>query len=158
MRLEELAAPPGARKRKKRLGRGIGSGHGKTAGRGTKGQLARNKVRPGFEGGQKPLSMRMRKLRGGSRDAMPIGMFRREYAIVNVGALDALEPEQMVTPELLRERRIVRQLRDGLRVLGEGEITKPLHVKAHHFTASARAKLEAAGGTVEVLPYGRTRS
>jgi len=152
MRLERLVAPAGRRKRRKRVGRGIGSGHGKTSGRGIKGQKARGHVRPGFEGGQTPLTRRMRKLRGVSKTAMPVGPFRKEYAIVNVGRLDMLEPEAMVTPQMLLENRVIRAMKDGLRVLGNGDITKPLDVHAHHFSASAAKKIEAAGGKVTVLP------
>lgn len=151
MRLDQLLAPPGARKRRKRVGRGIGSGHGKTSGRGMKGQKAREQVRPGFEGGQMPLTRRMRKLRGISKTAMPVGPFRKEYAIVNVGRLEMFEPGATVTPQLLLEQRVIRSLKDGLRVLGSGEITKPLNVHAHHFSAAAEAKIKAAGGSVTVL-------
>jgi len=151
MRLHELRPPSGANRAKRRRGRGIGSGHGKTAGRGSKGQHARNTVRPGFEGGQMPLFRRLRKQRGVSKNAMPSGMFRKEYAVVNIEQLARLEAGAEVTPQLLLERRVIRKLGEGLRVLGRGEIGIPLTVKAHHFSASARAKLEAAGGAVEVI-------
>ena len=151
LHLHTLAVPPGARHRPKRKGYGIGSGHGKTAGRGTKGQRARGRVRPGFEGGQTPLQRRMRKRRGISKTSYPQGRFRKEYAVVNLGQLERLEANSEVTPQLLLERRLLRKLGAGLRVLGEGELTKPLRVKAHHFSASARQKLEALGGTAEVI-------
>jgi len=151
MKIGELSPQPGSRSRRKRVGFGIGSGHGKTAGRGMKGQKARGSVPPRFEGGQTPLHRRMRKLRGISKSAMPRGMFRKEYAIVNVGQLDRFDPDTQVTAEALVEAGVIKSVRDGVRILGEGEITKPLRVLASHFSKSARAKLEAAGGTVEVV-------
>jgi large subunit ribosomal protein L15 len=152
MHIGELAPPAGAKKKPKRVGRGMGSGHGKTSGRGMKGQNARTSVRPGFEGGQTPLYRRLRKRRGLSKSSRNIGLFRRSYAEVNVGRLQtSFDVGAEVTPEVLRERGIVRKLDDGLRVLGEGELNKALTVRAHHFTAAARAKIEAAGGTAEVL-------
>jgi large subunit ribosomal protein L15 len=152
MHIGQLKPPPGAKKRRKRIGRGMGSGHGKTSGRGQKGQKAREQVRPGFEGGQTPLYRRLRKRRGLSKASHNIGIFRRTYAEVNVGRLDtAFEAGAQVSPEALLERRVIRQLRDGLRILGGGDITKALTVRAHHFTASARAKIEAAGGTAEAI-------
>jgi large subunit ribosomal protein L15 len=151
IRLGQLSPQPGARRRSKRVGRGIGSGHGKTATRGSKGQKARGSVRPGFEGGQTPLTLRLRKRKGLSKTAMPQGRFRREYAVVNVGRLERFEPDSVVTPETLLQSRVIRSLRDGLRILGEGEITRPLTVRAHHFSKAARAKLLAAGGKVEVI-------
>ncbi len=151
MRLDSLAAPDGARTGKKRVGRGTGSGHGKTATRGHKGQWARGSVRPGFEGGQTPLQRRLRKRKGISKTAMNIGIFRKEYAIINVGQLDRFAAHTVVTPALLVQTGLVRALRDGLRVLGGGELTKPLTVSAHHFSASAAEKIAAAGGRTEVL-------
>jgi large subunit ribosomal protein L15 len=152
MHLDELKPPRGAKKRKKRLGRGMGSGLGKTSGRGMKGQKARTNVRPGFEGGQTPLYRRLRKQRGISQAARNIGIFRRDYAEVNVGRLEEIfDAGAEVTPEALLERRVIRKLNDGLRVLGDGVVSKALTVRAHHFTAAARAKIEAAGGTAEVI-------
>ncbi len=151
MRLEHLQAPAGAHKSAKRVGRGIGSGHGKTSCRGHKGQRARNTVRPGFEGGQTPIQRRMRKLKGISKNAMNIGIFRKAYAVVNVGQLDKFAPDTVVTPDLLLETRVIRELRDGVRVLGVGEVTKPLTVHAHHFSSAAADKIHAAGGNTEVL-------
>lgn len=151
VRLESLSAPAGSRKSAKRVGRGIGSGHGKTSTRGHKGQWARGSVRPGFEGGQTPLQRRLRKRKGISKTAMNIGIFRKEYAIVNIGQLDQFEPNTVVTPDLLVQARIVREVRDGVRVLGNGELTRPLTVHAHHFSSSAAAKISAAGGSTEVL-------
>jgi large subunit ribosomal protein L15 len=130
----------------------MASGHGKTSGRGMKGQNARGSVRMGFEGGQTPLYRRLRKRRGVSQAARNIGIFRRTYAQVNVGRLEErFDAGTVVTPELLRERRIVRKLGDGVRILGDGQLTKALTVRAHHFSAAARAKIEAAGGTAEVI-------
>ena len=151
LHLGNLSSPAGTKHRPKRRGCGIGSGHGKTSTRGHKGQKARGTIRPGFEGGQTPLQRRMRKLRGISKTAYPQGRFRKEYAMVNLGQLDRLEASTEVTPDLLLERKIIRKLGAGLRVLGEGKLTKPLHVKAHHFSASAKQQLEALGGTAEVI-------
>lgn len=152
MHIGDLRPPPGAKKKRKRVGRGMGSGHGKTSGRGMKGQKARGSVRLGFEGGQTPLYRRLRKRRGVSQAARNIGIFRRTYAQVNVGRLEErFDAGTVVTPELLRERRIVRKLGDGVRILGDGQLTKALTVRAHHFSAAARAKIEAAGGTAEVI-------
>ncbi|MHB0936674.1 MAG: 50S ribosomal protein L15 [Armatimonadota bacterium] len=151
VRLENLSAPAGAKASAKRVGRGTGSGHGKTSCRGHKGQKARGSVRPGFEGGQTPIQRRFRKMKGISKTAMNIGIFRKEYAIVNVGQLEVFEPNTVVTPELLVQARIVREVRDGLRVLGNGELSKALTVRANHFSSSAAAKIAAAGGSTEVI-------
>lgn len=150
--LHELHPAPGSKKRKKRTGRGISAGRGKTAGRGTKGQKARENVPPWFEGGQTPLYKRVPKLRGESKKAMPIGPFRKDYAVVNVGRLEAkFEAGEIVTPEELVKRRVIDGVGDGVRILGEGELRKPLTVYAHHFSASAKAKIEAAGGKAVVI-------
>lgn len=152
MHMGELAPPPGATNKRKRVGRGMGSGHGKTSGRGMKGQNARTNVRPGFEGGQTPLYRRLRKRRGLSKSSRNIGLFRRSYAEVNVGRLGgSFDAGAEVTPQALLERGLIRKLGDGLRVLGDGELAKALTVRAHHFTAAARAKIEAAGGAAEVI-------
>jgi large subunit ribosomal protein L15 len=151
MHLGELRPASGAKKRSKRVGRGMGSGHGKFSTRGMKGQHAREQVRVGFEGGQTPLYRRIPKRRGVSQAARNLGVFRRSYSELNVGLLGAFEAGTVVTPELLKEAGLVKKLEDGLRILGEGEVAKALTVRAHHFTAGARAKIEAAGGTVEVI-------
>ncbi len=152
MRIGQLSPAPGSTHRRKRVGFGIGSGHGKTSCRGMKGQKARGRVPPRFEGGQTPLYRRMRKLRGVSKNAMPRGMYaRKEYAVINIAQLERFEAGAQVTAEVLREARVIRSLRDGVRVLGEGELTKAVHVLASHFSAAARAKIEAAGGTAEVV-------
>jgi large subunit ribosomal protein L15 len=147
MGLENLLIPPGSRKGRKRLGRGNGSGLGTTAGRGTKGQKARagKKIRRGFEGGQMPLYRRVPK-RGFTN------FCRKEYAIVNVGDLEKkFQTGTTITPENLRLTRLIRSKLMDVKILGEGQITKALHVKAHHFTKSATEKIIAAGGSVEEL-------
>ncbi|MBN1458067.1 MAG: 50S ribosomal protein L15 [Armatimonadetes bacterium] len=152
MHIGELSPPSGAKKRRRRVGRGMGSGVGKTSGRGMKGQNARTSVRPGFEGGQTPLYRRLPKRRGVSQAARNIGIFRREHAEINVGQLEKhFDAGAEVTPQLLVERGLIRKVKDGLRVLGDGELHKALTVRAHHFTASARGKIETAGGTAEVI-------
>lgn len=149
--LTNVKPSAGARKKKKRVGRGIGSGHGKTSTRGQKGQHARNTVAPGFEGGQTPLFRRLPKLRGKGKGAMPLGPTRKYYGIVNLSQLDRFAAGTVVTAELLRSEGIVKGRWDGLRVLGVGEISKALTIQANHFTATAQEKIEAAGGTAEVI-------
>lgn len=146
MKLYELKPAPGSKKTKKRVGRGIGSGMGKTSTRGQGGQWSRSGggVRPGFEGGQMPLSRRLPK-RGFTN------IFAKEYAIVNVSDLNVFEDGTEVTAELLKEKRIIRKTLDGLKVLGNGEMTKKLTVKAAKFTQTAKDKIVAAGGTAEVI-------
>lgn len=144
--LHTLKPEPGSKKRRKRVGRGIGSGHGKTATRGTKGQKARDTIPPRFEGGQTPIHRRL-PVRVGFRNVN-----RVEYAVINVSTLaERFQPNETVTPELLKERRIIRKLKDGVKVLGTGEINIPLTVHAHAVSESARAKIEAAGGTVQLI-------
>jgi large subunit ribosomal protein L15 len=145
MKLHDLKPAPGSRKPKTRVGRGIAAGKGKTAGRGTKGQKARGKVRPGFEGGQNPLYLRLGYRRGFTN------IFKTVYEVVNVGRLNELEVDGPITPELLFQLRIVRDEKLPVKILGDGDVTRPLHVRAHKFSASAREKIEAAGGTVEVI-------
>ena len=147
MYIQELKSAEGATKAPKRVGRGIGSGTGKTSTRGHKGQWARSGggVRPGFEGGQMPICRRLPK-RGFTNN------FKKVYSIVNVGDLDVFEANTEITLELLYENRIVGKMEPyGLKVLGCGELTKPLTVKASKFTASAVAAIEKAGGKAEVL-------
>jgi len=145
MKLHELKPAPGSRHSRKRLGRGIGSGLGKTSGRGHKGQWARSGggVRPGFEGGQNPLYRRLPK-RGFTN------IHRKEYAVVNVQELNRFEAGTEVTPELLLETGIVKNPRDGIKILGEGDLGVNLTVKAHKFSQSAVEKIQAAGGKTEV--------
>ncbi|MEA3402242.1 MAG: 50S ribosomal protein L15 [Armatimonadota bacterium] len=152
MDLSDLRPNPRAKKKRKRVGRGISAGQGKTAGRGEKGQKHRSKLPPGFEGGQTPLYRRVPTLRGVSKAAHNIGIFRTEYAVVNVGALaERFEADEEVTPQRLLEVGLVGKLLDGVKILGDGEIDKPLKVSAHAFSASAREKIEASGGSVEVI-------
>ena len=145
--------PAQAQKDRKRIGRGLGSGKGRTSGRGHKGQKARagsHKMPPGFEGGQMPIDMRIGKLRGNtSADAMPIGPFRTYSQPVNVRDLELrFESGAEVTPETLKTSGLVRRLSLDVKVLGQGELTKKLSVSAHGFSKSAVEKIEAAGGTV----------
>lgn len=151
MRLDQVRPLKLKKKARKRVGRGHAAGGGKTAGRGMKGEKARDTVRPGFAGRDTPLYRRLPKRRGESNRAHNIGIFRKEYAIINVGALERFSDDTEVTPELLQSLKIVKNLRDGLKVLGEGELTKRLRVRAHAFSASAREKIEQAGGSVEVI-------
>jgi large subunit ribosomal protein L15 len=147
--------PAAKRRDRKRIGRGMGSGKGRYAGRGIKGQKARagsHKMRPGFEGGQMPIYMRLGKQPGNtSKDAMPIGPFRTFTIPVNVSALERFDDGTEVTPELLLEARIVRRKGIDVKVLGQGELSKKLTVVAHRFSATAREKIEAAGGTAVPL-------
>ncbi|MBT3319188.1 MAG: 50S ribosomal protein L15 [Clostridia bacterium] len=146
MRINELKPTPGTKRKRKRVGRGAGSGMGKTATRGQDGQNSRSGggVRPGFEGGQMPLARRLPK-RGFTN------IFAKTYSIVNIGDLNRFEDGTEVTAELLKQERLIRKLNDGLKVLGNGEITKKLTVKATKFTKSASEKIVAAGGTAEVV-------
>lgn len=146
MRLHELKPAAGSRKAPKRIGRGTGSGLGRNAGKGEKGQNARSGggVRPGFEGGQMPLFRRLPK-RGFTN------IFAKEYVEINVDRLNVFENGTVVTEELLLERRVVSKLLDGVKVLGNGTLEKSLTVKATKFSKSAAEKIEAAGGKVEVL-------
>jgi large subunit ribosomal protein L15 len=156
--------PAQARKARKRIGRGLGSGKGRYSGRGIKGQKARagsHKMPAGFEGGQMPIDMRTGKLRGNtSADAMPIGPFRTYSQPVNVGSLDErFDTGVEVTPESLKAVGLIAKLSLDVKILGEGELTKKLSVTAHSFSKSAAEKIEAAGGTVTRLrePVERKR-
>lgn len=154
MRLDDLRPADGAKHERKRIGRGAGSGIGKTSGRGQKGQGARagGNVRPGFEGGQTPLHMRTPKLRGPySRRSRSIARFRTEWAEVNVGRLNNLVAGSTVTWDLLIALNLAKSGKDGLRILGSGELTVALTIEAHHFSAAAQQKIEAAGGTVRLI-------
>jgi len=145
MRLGELKPAPGATHKEKRLGRGIGSGHGKTACRGTKGQKARNTVKPGFEGGQTPLHRRLPQFRGFNNK------WKKEFAIVNLSQLARFEAGTVVTPELLQETHIIDDIKDGVKILGDGDIAHAITVRAHRFSKSAEEKLKASGGAAEVI-------
>jgi large subunit ribosomal protein L15 len=142
--------PAAARKSRKRIGRGLGSGKGRYSGRGIKGQKARsgsNRMRPGFEGGQTPIYMRLGKQRGQySKDAMPVGPHRTRVQAINVRDLERFDGE--VTPDTLKEAGLIRSTRIDVKILGHGELTKKLSVSAHLFSASAREKIEQAGGSI----------
>jgi large subunit ribosomal protein L15 len=147
--------PAQARKDRKRVGRGMGSGKGRYSGRGIKGQKSRSgshKMRAGFEGGQMPVYMRMGKERGStSKDAMPIGPFRTYSQPVNVSALERFDAGTEVTPELLKQVGAIRTIRQDVKILGNGDLKTKLTVVAHAVSASAREKIEAAGGSVTLL-------
>lgn len=146
MKLHELQSPPGANKKTKRVGRGIGSGHGKTSTRGHKGQKSRSGggVRLGFEGGQMPLYRRLPK-RGFTN------IFKKEYAIVNVRDLNVFPDGTEVTPELLQENGIINSIKDGVKILGDGNLEKSLTIKTHKISKQAEEKVTAKGGKVEVI-------
>ena len=146
MKLHELRAVPGATKAPKRKGRGHATGNGTTAGRGMNGQKSRSGggVRPGFEGGQMPLYRRIPK-RGFTN------VFKKEWTIMNVEDLNAYEDGTEITPELLAAEGKVKQVKDGIKILGEGTLEKKLTVKAHKFSKAAIEKIEAAGGKAEVI-------
>lgn len=146
MKLHELKPAAGSRKERNRVGRGIGSGNGKTSGKGHKGQNARSGggVRPGFEGGQTPLFRRLPK-RGFTN------INRKEYAVVNIDTLNRFEEGTEVTPELLIESGIVKNEKAGIKILANGNVEKKLTVKAHKFSAAAKEAIEAAGGKIEVI-------
>jgi large subunit ribosomal protein L15 len=152
MRLHELKAPPGSSRPKKRKGRGHGTGQGKTAGRGMNGQNSRSGggTRLGFEGGQMPLYRRIPK-RGFTN------IWRTEYETVNIGALDVFDDGAEVTREALVEKGLVRKSKNGLKILGDGEITKKFTVKAEKFSKSAVEKIEAAGGKAEIQSKEREK-
>jgi len=146
MKLYDLKPAANSRKRRKRIGRGIGSGHGKTSTKGHKGLLARSGggKRPGFEGGQMPLKRRVPK-RGFTN------IFRVEWAVVNLRDLNRLEGLQEITPAVLLEKGLIRRGSSRIKVLAEGNLTRPLSIQAHRFSEAAAAKIQAAGGRVEVL-------
>jgi large subunit ribosomal protein L15 len=152
--LHSLKPTPGSRRPRKRLGRGKGTGHGKTSGRGHKGAGARSgsKRKTAYEGGQNPIHMRMRKLRGPNKKmSMPFEKFRTRTQPVNLSDLDArFKANDEVTPESLREAGLAKR-RDPVKILARGDISKKLTVKAHAFSAQAKEKIEAAGGTAEII-------
>ncbi|WP_078551187.1 50S ribosomal protein L15 [Bacillus alkalicellulosilyticus] len=146
MKLHELKPAEGSRKERNRVGRGIGSGNGKTSGRGHKGQNSRSGggVRLGFEGGQNPIFRRLPK-RGFTNPT------RKEFTIVNVETLNRFDAGTEITPELLIETGVVKNVKDGIKILGNGKLDKKLSVKADKFSASAKEAIEAAGGNTEVI-------
>lgn len=144
--MHTIEPPVGARHRRKVVGRGIGSGHGKTSTRGHKGNKARGQVNPNFEGGQTPLHRRLPQIRG----FKPIN--KKFYALVNVGALaEHFPPGAEISPATLLASGVIRDIRDGVKILGDGEVTVAYTVHAHKYSESAKAKLEAAGGTLVIL-------
>jgi len=146
MKIEDLRPAEGSKKRPKRIGRGIGSGHGKTSTRGHKGQKARSggAKGPGFEGGQMPLKRRLPK-RGFTN-----APFKKEYAVLNLKEVERLGLEE-ITPDVLKEKGILKDIKDGLKILGDGEIKRPVRIKAHAFSKRAIEKLKAAGASIEVI-------
>jgi large subunit ribosomal protein L15 len=161
VKLSDLRPVPGSHKAERRVGRGHGSGRGKTAGRGTKGQKARTggKIHRAFVGGQTRLSKRLPFVRGLGNSNTP---FRKEYAIIHIADLIRFEAGTLVTPGLLAERNMMTlaESKGLVKVLGDGEINRALTVRAHKFSESARAKIEAAGGAVEIIPtqvYPKTK-
>ena len=147
MQLTELRSAKGSRKKSKTVGRGTGSGHGKTSCRGNngQGQRAGKGHRVGFEGGQTPMYRRLPKFQTNERPNRLI------WAIVNLSDLEGLSGSKVITPELLLEKGVIDYLNDGLRVLGDGEIKSSVTVKAHHFSKSAKEKIETAGGKCELI-------
>ncbi len=147
MKINDLRPAEGSKKRKKRVGRGPGSGHGKTACKGHKGQKARSGggVSPGFEGGQMPLHRRLPKR--GFKNAP----FKKVYTVVNLKRLAVIEGVDTITPEVLLEKRVISKINDGVKILGDGELSRPLTIKAHAFSASALQKIKDAGGKAEVI-------
>lgn len=146
MKISDLAPTPGAKKKEKRIGRGPGSGHGKTSTKGHKGQAARSggTKAPGFEGGQQPLIRRVPK-RGFKN------IFKKEYAVVNLNRLDRFSAETVINPEFLHQAGIIKRASENVKILGEGALTKPLVIAAHKFSEEALKKIQAAGGRAEVL-------
>ena len=149
VRQDNLSPPPGSKRARKRVGRGDGSGHGTYSGRGSGGQKSRAgyKIRPGFEGGQLPLLKRLPRKRGF------VNIFRIEYSIVNIETLNIFESGGEVTPEKLAAVGVIKSLRHPIKILAKGELNHPLMVKANKFSASAKAKIEAAGGKAEEVEY-----
>ncbi len=156
--LHELRPAPGSHRARKRIGRGEGSGSGKTSGRGQKGQKSRagsHRMRSGFEGGQMPLYMRLGKLRGPNhRKSMPMGPFRTHTTPVNVRDLERFDAGVEVTPDLLKAAGVVKTLRHPVKILGDGELSRGLTVHAHAFSRRAAELIEAAGGKIVVIGGG----
>ncbi len=146
MKIEDLRPAEGSKKRPKRIGRGIGSGHGKTSTKGHKGQKARSggAKGPGFEGGQMPLQRRLPK-RGFTN-----APFKKEYAVLNLKDIERLGLEE-ITPDVLKEKGILKDIKNGLKILGDGDIKRPVRIKAHAFSKTAIEKLKAAGASFEVI-------
>ena len=152
--LHNLQPEPGSRHSKKRVGRGEGSGLGKTSGRGNKGSKQRSggQISPRYEGGQMPLHMRLPKLRGPlAKTAMPIGPFRTYMTPINLSRLSVFAAGEVVSPEALLEKGIIKKVDERIKILAGGELAQPLTIKAHGFSAAAAAKIQAAGGSTEVI-------
>jgi large subunit ribosomal protein L15 len=149
MRLDTLSPAPGSKKDRKRVGRGNGSGYGTYSGRGVKGQKSRSgfRMRPGFEGGQLPIIERLPRKRGFTN------IFRTEYTVVDISRLNTFEPGDEITPEKMLAAGLVKSLKYPVKILAKGEIEHPLTVKAHRFSAAAKTKIEAAGGTAEEVGF-----
>ena len=149
MKIEDLKPSEGSTKKRKRVGRGPGSGHGKTSTRGHKGQKSRSgaKKRPGFEGGQMPMQRRLPK-RGFKNYP-----FKLEFAIVNLRDIAKIETSDEITPDVLVEKGLIKKVLDGVKVLGSGEVSRSVTVKAHAFSESAKKKIAAAGGKAEVIEF-----
>ena len=145
MNLTDLRPNEGATHRRKRIGRGPGSGYGKTSGKGHKGDKARGNTKPGFEGGQTPTHRRLPQKRGFTP------LFKKHFAIVNLGDLERFDAGTVITPEFLIANRVIGDVKDGVKILGDGELTKKLTVSANHFSKSAQDKIAALGGTVQVI-------
>ena len=154
MRQDQLSPAPGSKKGRKRVGRGDGSGHGTYSGRGCKGQKSRSgyRMRPGFQGGQLSLIKGLPQKRGF------VNMFRTEYSVVNIGRLNMFESGSEVTPEVLVACGVIKSLRHPIKILGDGNIDRPLTIKANKFSAAAKAKIEAAGGKVEEVEHAAEAS
>jgi large subunit ribosomal protein L15 len=149
MRLDTLSPAPGSKKDRKRVGRGNGSGYGTYSGRGVKGQKSRSgfRMRPGFEGGQLPIIERLPRKRGFTN------IFRTEYTVVDISRLNTFEPGDEIAPEKMLATGLVKSLKYPVKILAKGEIEHPLTVKAHRFSAAAKTKIEAAGGTAEEVGF-----
>jgi large subunit ribosomal protein L15 len=145
MNLTDLRPNEGSTHRRKRIGRGPGSGYGKTSGKGHKGDKARGNTKPGFEGGQTPTHRRLPQKRGFTP------LFKKHFAIVNLGDLERFDAGTVITPEFLVANRVIGDVKDGVKILGDGELTKKLTVSANHFSKSAQDKIAALGGTVQVI-------
>ena len=145
MNLSDLRPNEGATRPRKRIGRGPGSGTGKTSGKGHKGDKARGTTKPGFEGGQTPLHRRLPHFRGFTP------LFKKVYSVVNLSSLERFDEGTEVTPDLLFATGLIGTLKDGVKILGNGELTKKLTIRAHQFSKSAQEKIAAVGGTAETL-------
>lgn len=145
MNLSDIRPNEGATQTRKRIGRGIGSGYGKTCGKGHKGDKARGRTKPGFEGGQTPTHRRLPHRRGFTP------LFKKHFAIVNLGSLERFDNGAVITADILLQAGVISGIKDGVKVLGNGELSKKVTVQAQHFSATAKARIEELGGTAEVV-------